>query len=111
MVHMLADHKRASRSSIWNQVGRAWSKMVKKVKFKSPSTHANILASNFWWNSIVQALRKDSMKRGLLNYLQKGWVIVVDVASHEEEHKFISWEEMKRKFDFCLLWRILLMEG
>jgi hypothetical protein len=44
----------------------------KKVRFKSPSTHANILASNFWWNSIVQATKvKDYMKRRLLSYLQR----------------------------------------
>jgi hypothetical protein len=32
--------------------------MVKKARFKSPSTHASILASNFWWNSIVQPTKE-----------------------------------------------------
>ncbi len=52
--------------------GRAWSKMVKKVRFESPSTHANILASNLWWNSIVHATKEGfHEKRGLLNHLQR----------------------------------------
>jgi hypothetical protein len=53
----------------WGELGL---KMAKKVKFKSPSTHANILASNFWWNSIVQATKEGfHEKRAVLNYLQR----------------------------------------
>jgi hypothetical protein len=59
--------------------GRAWSKMVKKVRFKSPSRHASILAHNFWWNSIVQATTKEGFhEKSVVELLAKGWVIVVD---------------------------------
>jgi hypothetical protein len=33
---------------------------------------------------------------------KKGWVIVVDVGLYEE-HKFFSWEEMKRKFGLFVM--------
>jgi hypothetical protein len=56
---MLANHKRAPKIfHLESSGGRAWSKMVKKARFKSPSTHASILASNFWWNSIVQPTKE-----------------------------------------------------
>ncbi len=35
---------------------------------------------------------------------------MLDVGSHEE-HKFVPWEEMKRKFDLFILLRSVLMEG
>jgi len=53
--------------------------MVKKVRFKSPSRHASILAHNFWWNSIVQATTKEGFhEKSVVELLAKGWVIVVD---------------------------------
>jgi hypothetical protein len=76
--------------------------MVKKVRFKSPSTHANILASNFWWNSLVQATKDGFHEKRAVELFAKGWFIVVHVRPHEE-HKFISWEEMRRKFDLFVI--------
>ncbi len=51
----------------------------------------------------MQATKEGFHEKRDVELFAKGcWVMVVHVASHEL-HKFISWEEMKRKFDLFVI--------
>ncbi len=50
----------------------------------------------------MQATKDGFHEKRAVELFAKGWFIVVHVRPHEE-HKFISWEEMRRKFDLFVI--------
>jgi hypothetical protein len=59
---------------LWNMVGRAWSKMMKKLRFNNPKNLNEILASNFWWNMMIHTWDVDFSKNKATEFHRLGWV-------------------------------------
>ncbi len=94
------DHKKAIGSTLWNRVGRAWFKMV-KLKFDNPKSPSEILASNFWWNTINHPWDVGFLKSRTAKFHGLGWVSMFDVWV-VSKGKLASKEKMSKKFVLSL---------
>jgi hypothetical protein len=71
--------------------------MVKEVKEKDPKKPIEILATNFWWNKVVQPCKEGFPRERAVDLFVNGWKSVSNIWD-ASDGKFASIEEVKRKF-------------